>query len=60
MRAKFLFPLAPLAILAIAGSAVAEDLKSGLPVGKTMLSMPIEKIGGADDGVNPGQTICYT
>lgn len=59
MHAKsFLFFSAAVAVVAV--SAMGQDLQSGLPVGKTMLSMPIEKIAGVDDGVSPGQTICYT
>jgi hypothetical protein len=47
--------------LASPGSAVlAEDITSGLAVGKTMLSMPMEKRGGLDDGVKIGDAICYT
>jgi len=33
---------------------------SGLAVGSTMISMPIEKRGGRDDGVKVGEEICYT
>ncbi len=48
-----------IAVLATA-VATADDLLSGIPVGKPMLSMPIEKLGGLDDGVPVGDTICYT
>ena len=59
MHAKLVLFFAA-AVTAIAADAAGQDLQSGLPVGKTMLSMPIEKIAGVDDGVSPGQTICYT
>ncbi len=42
------------------GAVLAEDMTSGLAVGKTMLSMPMEKRGGLDDGVKVGDAICYT
>ena len=49
------------ALALLAGASVhAEDLKSGVQVGRTMLSMPIEKRGGLADGVKVGDTICYT
>lgn len=59
MRSNYVTLLAMLASAA-SSPVYGDDLQSGLPVGKTMLSMPIEKIAGVDDGVNPGQTICYT
>ena len=47
-------------LYSMAGDATAQELKSGLAAGRTMISLPIEKIAGADDGVNAGDTICYT
>ena len=52
--------MAAFALLGAPAGLPAEDLESGLPVGKTMLSMPLQKVGGAEDGVNRGTTICYT
>jgi hypothetical protein len=49
--------------VAVAGSsaaALAADLKSGLPVGKSVPAFQVVKCGGApNDGVKEGQELCY-
>lgn len=39
---------------------VAGEVKSGIPVGKTIGAYQTIKCGGAKDGVREGQQLCYT
>jgi hypothetical protein len=58
MRTFLTLGLAAVATLSVA-VAGAEDLKSGLAVGKFVGAFDVEKVAGIEDGVKPGQTLCY-
>jgi hypothetical protein len=48
------------AMLLGAAACQADELKSGLPVGKSVPAFQVVKCGGApDDGVKEGQQLCY-
>jgi hypothetical protein len=59
MRSRVAFGLAA-AVLLGAVAVQAEELKSGLPVGKSVPAFQVVKCGGAPkDGVKEGQQLCY-
>ncbi len=48
------------AVLLGAWAGGAEELKSGIPVGKSVPAFQVEKCGGApNDGVKVGDQLCY-
>jgi hypothetical protein len=47
-------------VLAAASAVGAEELKSGIPVDGRMPKYKSTKCGGGDDGVDLGQSLCYT
>jgi hypothetical protein len=48
------------AVLLGAAACLADELKSGLPVGKSVPAFDVVKCGGApEDGVKVGQQLCY-
>jgi hypothetical protein len=46
-------------IAAGAAFARAEELKSGLEVGKSVPAYNVEKCAGGEDGVKVGDKLCY-
>jgi hypothetical protein len=50
------------AILALAGGSAlcAAEVKSGIPVGGRIPAYQATKVGGGKDGVELGQSLCYT
>ena len=58
MRHRMRLGLA-LALVASATVAGAEELESGLPVGKFVGAFDVVKCAGPDDGVQIGQQLCY-
>lgn len=59
MRSRVALGLAA-AVLWCAAAAQAEELKSGLQVGKGLPAFDVVKCGGAPtDGVAEGKTLCY-
>jgi hypothetical protein len=50
------------AILLLAGASAlcAAELQSGIPVGGRMAKYDATKLGGGDDGVELGASLCYT
>jgi hypothetical protein len=59
MRSRVALGLAA-AVLASAVAVQAEELKSGLAVGKSVPAFDVVKCGGAPkDGVKEGQQLCY-
>jgi hypothetical protein len=47
------------AVALLATVAGAEELKSGIPVGGSVGAFQVVKCGGANDGVQVGQQLCY-
>jgi hypothetical protein len=60
MRSTILAALLPAFLLVHPLITNADDVVSGIPVGEGMISLPIEKLGGLEDGVRVGDEICYT
>jgi len=59
MRSRVAFGLAATVLLG-AVAVQAEELKSGLAVGKSVPAFDVVKCGGAPkDGVKEGQQLCY-
>jgi hypothetical protein len=59
MKLRFAMSLA-LPVLVAAAVGRADELKSGLPVGKSLGPFDVTKCAGApDDGVKVGQELCY-
>jgi hypothetical protein len=50
------------AVLLLAGASVlrAAELKSGIPIGGGMGKYDATKCGGGEDGVELGDSLCYT
>jgi hypothetical protein len=50
------------AVLVLAGATAlhAAELKSGIPVGGKMGKYEATKCGGGEDGVEVGDSLCYT
>jgi hypothetical protein len=59
MRSRVAFGLAATVLLG-AVAVGADELKSGIPVGKSVPAFQVVKAGGAPkDGVKEGQQLCY-
>ena len=48
------------ALIAAPSAAADDKLESGIQVGKRLGAYKTTKVGGAEDGVEPGRSICYT
>jgi hypothetical protein len=60
VRMKMLWTLCfAVALAASSAFALAEDLKSGLEVGKSVPAYHVEKCAGGEDGVKVGDKLCY-
>jgi hypothetical protein len=60
MRSRVALGVAAVALLGVAGVFAADELKSGIPVGKGVPAFDVVKCGGApDDGVKEGAKLCY-
>ncbi len=51
--------LAVAAGMLAASVAWAGEVESGIPVGRSVPAFQVVKVGGAEDGVKPGQQLCY-
>ncbi len=53
--------LGAFAVMVVAATAShADDLSSGIPVGKRVGTYSTTKCAGVDDGVKEGKSLCYT
>ena len=43
-----------------AGIAIGADVESGVPVGEKIGTYSATKCAGVDDGVDVGESLCYT
>jgi hypothetical protein len=59
MRLRVTLGVALAVLFGAVGLYAEEELKSGLPVGKSVSPYDVVKCGGAEDGVKVGQKLCY-
>jgi hypothetical protein len=60
MRSRYQWAVAACAVVTVVSCVRAGDLTSGIPVGEAVGSYVTTKCGGLDDGVQMGQSLCYT